>query len=436
MSIGQVIVPYARIQEAYEQDPSGIEEAVHQGTGEVAAAGDALERARLLAAWNNAMGELRDDDKGESVLSSPPNGLASRVQTLLARKALELNRVKVIQGEQTVQTAQGNVLLPPILEVQFDNKDFLGWLQMSWKLIFKPNKFPWVNPPAVAQTIDDDACITIFSDWGTALYGAPVIATSVAALKRCDVALHLGDTYYSGADDEIRDRLVGDWPKCDAKTVSRTLNGNHEMYSGGTGYFYALTQAPFNQPASVFALQNTNWLLLCLDTAYVDFDLDIAQVIWMKSVIAAAGKRKVILFSHHQPYSQLDSQGPKLQAALGDLLNSQRIFAWFFGHEHRLVLYDAHGKWGVKARCVGNGGFPAFRDNFPGGGGSAATWIRLPPKPGVPAAEILDGSNPYVTDDPQRYSPHGYLTLDFQGPQAFETYYSPNGGIFRPRTAL
>jgi hypothetical protein len=435
MSIGQVIVPYARIQEAYQKDPSGIEEAVHEGTKE-AAEGDALDSARLLAAWNNSMGELRDDDKGESVLSSPPNGLASRLQTLLARKALESKRVTVIHAEQTVQTAQGDVRLPEILEAKFDNEDLLGWLKMSWKLIFKPDKFPWVNPPTTALTIADDACIAIFSDWGTALYGAPVIAASVAALKRCDVALHLGDTYYSGADDEIRDRLVGDWPKCSAKTVSRTLNGNHEMYSGGTGYFSALAQPPFNQSASVFALQNADWLLLCLDTAYVDFDLEIAQVTWMKSMIGTAGKRKVILFSHHQPYSQLDSQGPKLQAALADLLNSQRIYAWFFGHEHRLVLYDAHGKWGVKARCVGNGGFPAFRDNLPGGGGNAASWIRLSAKPGVPAAEVLDGSNPYVTDDPLRYSPHGYLTLDFQGPQAFETYNSPNGVVVRPRAAL
>jgi hypothetical protein len=28
--------------------------------------------------------------------------------------------------------------------------------------------------------------------------------------KRCHL---LGDTYYSGEDDEIRDRLIGNWPK-------------------------------------------------------------------------------------------------------------------------------------------------------------------------------------------------------------------------------
>ena len=436
MNVANVIVPSARIQEAYEKDPSRIEEAVQQGADQEAD-GDALERARLLAAWNNGMGQLRADDKGATVLSSPQNALASRVQTLLAQKSLELKKVRVAHPAQTVSTPGGQVQLPEILEVKFDNEDFWGWLKMSWKLIFKLERHPWIAPRAAPETIADDASIAIFSDWGTALYGAPVIARSVTALNRCDVALHLGDTYYSGADDEIRDRLVGDWPKVAAKTVSRILNGNHEMYSGGKGYFNALAQRPFLQLASAFAMQNKKWLLICLDTAYVDFDLDQAQVAWVESLLAGAREdQKVILFSHHQPYSQLDSQGPKIQTALADILNSQRIYAWFFGHEHRLVLYEPHTLWGVRARCVGNGGFPAFRDDLPGGSGQTTKWIGLPAKPGVPAAEVLDGPNPFITDDPQRYGPHGFLTLDFSGPNVFETYYSPDQQIVRKRTKL
>ena len=45
----------------------------------------------------------------------------------------------------------------------------------------------------------------------------------------------------------------------------------------------------------------------------------------------------MILFSHHQPFSQLDKQGPKIIAAMGDAL-LQRVHAWFFGHEHRCVI--------------------------------------------------------------------------------------------------
>jgi hypothetical protein len=436
MSIANVIVPYGRIQEAYQRNPGRIEEAVDVGADQ-ASQGNALERARLLAAWNNAIGELRADDKGESVMSSPQNALASRLQTVLAQRALEFGKLQVASQARTVKTAQGDIQLPEILEVKFDNEDLWGWLKMSWKLIFKPTPHAWITPPPAPEPIADDATIAIFSDWGTALYGAPVIAKSVAALARCDVGLHLGDTYYSGADDEIRDRLVKDWPKCSSRTVSRILNGNHEMYSGGVGYFNAFAQLPFKQKASAFAMQNANWLLVCLDTAYVDFDLDPAQVSWLKSLLASASDRqKVILFSHHQPFSQLDSQGPNLQTVLADVLSSKRIHAWFFGHEHRLVLYDAHPQWSLKARCVGHGGFPAFRDDLKGGGGSTTQFISLSAKPGVPAAEVLDGPNPFVADDPERYSPHGFLTLEFSGSQAFETYYSPDSQVVRKKTLL
>jgi len=32
------------------------------------------------------------------------------------------------------------------------------------------------------------------------------------------------------------------------------------------------------------------------------------QVAWLKSIVDAAGARKLLLFSHHQPFSQLDAQ--------------------------------------------------------------------------------------------------------------------------------
>ena len=63
------------------------------------------------------------------------------------------------------------------------------------------------------QTIPDNARIALFADRGTGLYGAPAITKCIEGLDRCDVVLHLGDTYYSGQDDEIRDRLIGNWPK-------------------------------------------------------------------------------------------------------------------------------------------------------------------------------------------------------------------------------
>jgi hypothetical protein len=434
MNTKNIVVPYARLQQVFQENPAQLAEAVYK-SADSAAEGDSVERAQLIAAWNEAVAALQNADQGR-VMSTAQNPIASRLQTLIAGKSAEARQTITTRNEHPVLTPQGDPSFTPgTLEVKFDSEDLIGWLGMAWKLIFKPDKAAWIDPPTAPQVVDDNARIAIFSDWGTGLYGAPAISKSIIALDRCDVALHLGDTYYSGADDEIEGRLVGDWPVRDAKTVSRSLNGNHEMYSGGSGYFNALRNF-FKQSASCFAMQTSRWILVCLDTAYVDFDLDARQVAWLNSLLNAAGSRKLILFSHHQPFSLLDAQGPKLQVALAELLNKQRIHAWFWGHEHRLVLYDPHPTWGFKGRCVGNGGFPAFRDNLTSTPSQTYQWISVPAGGHAPGGKIFDGPNFWIPEDPMRYSPHGFLTLDFDGASVWETYYVPNKIAVTPRTRL
>ena len=434
----QVVVPFSSMEDAFNRDPARYYAAIDRGAAE-AAGNDPVLKAKYLASWNNAMSLLRMEDTGNSVMSSAQDDVASRIQTALVDSAINGNRLDAVPITRPVVQSAGGPPPPTVFEVKFDNDDWWGWLSMAWKLVFRPQRHAWIAPPEDSEEIEDDAVIAIFSDWGTGLYGAPHIATSISQLKRCDVALHLGDTYYSGSDREIQERLVADWPRVSSKSVSRTLNGNHEMYSGGVGYFQALKSPLFAQQASCFAMQNTGWLLLCLDTAYVDFDLDDAQVDWVKRRIAAAGTRKVLLFSHHQPYSVLSGGGENLQAKLGAILDGGRIYAWFFGHEHRLILYAPHTKWGVSARCVGHGGFPEFRAKAPGCGGSSIQFVRLPGTLDVPASELLDGPNPYVDDDPAdppKYNPHGYLTLEFAGPVIRETYFDPAGKPYRDPAPL
>jgi len=343
----------------------------------------------------------------------------------VAQRAAAAGQVETLAAPQAIKTPSGESFAPAVLSVKFDNDDIAGWLQMAPELIFKPPKAAWIDPPPVAEPIPDDARIAVFGDWGTGLYGAPAISQTIAGLERCDVVLHVGDTYYSGEETEVHARLVGDWPKRPVGTINRSLNGNHEMYSGGKGYFQAL-QDFFGQPASCFAMQNSNWVLACLDTAYEDFDISKAQVAWLNNIVAAAGTRKLILFSHHQPFSQLDEQGPKLQVALADLLKQQRIHAWFWGHEHRLVLYDPHPLWGLKGRCIGNGGFPAFRDDLPDAHGDLYQWLILPPQPHAPGARLLDGPNFWIPQDPEGFSPHGYVFLEFDGDTVSEIYRTPD----------
>ena len=120
------------------------------------------------------------------------------------------------------------------------------------------------------------------------------------------------------------------------------------MYSGGFAYFQQILPA-FGQSCSYFAVQNEHWLLIGLDTAYVDHDVDTTQVAWLNLILRQADlpRRKVVLFSHHQPFSGPDTQGPKLQKALRHLLEGRVVTAWYWGHEHQCILYDKHEPWGL-----------------------------------------------------------------------------------------
>lgn len=431
-SIGQTVLPYATFQAAFTKEPGQLHDAVRTATA-AAAGGDADAQQCMIAGWHDAIAALSQSarpvlamgESGAAIMHTPQNGLASRVQSLLVRQATAAGQVGTLQPPRAVATPEGDSFTPGVRYVKFDDADIAGWLQLLPELIFKPPKATWIDPPPVPETIADDARIAVFGDWGTGLYGAPAISRTIAALDRCDVVLHVGDTYYSGEPAEIQDRLIGNWPRRSGATLNRSLNGNHEMYSGGNGYFQALGTF-FQQPASCFAMQNSNWILACLDTSYEDFDLDEKQVAWLKAIVDAAGTRKLILFSHHQPFSQLDAQGPKLQIALAGLLRTQRIHAWFWGHEHRLVLYDPHPVWGFKGRCVGNGGFPAFRDDLPDAHGDVYQWLILPAQPHAPKAQLLDGPNFWIPQSTTGFSPHGYAFLEFDGDKVWETYRMPN----------
>jgi hypothetical protein len=224
--------------------------------------------------------------------------------------------------------------------------------------------------------------------------------------------MHLGDVYYSGDDGEMKTRFLDVWPNVQG-ALSRGLNGNHEMYTGGKAYFdVALNH--FRQPASYFALQNNHWLLACLDTAYADHDLAGDQASWLTNLIAQAGDRKVVLFSHHQPFSLMDVQGPKVVQKLQVHLTAGRIYAWYWGHEHHCVIYDPHPVWGLRGRCVGHSGFPEFRKTDWGAAPAQPTWHRLNQTSDSPGGSVLDGRNEYIEGHETEYVPHGYVTLEFE----------------------
>jgi hypothetical protein len=312
------------------------------------------------------------------------------------------------------------------LEVKFDSNDLLGWAGSFFTWWQKAHKFTWIAP-AAPDAIPNDFRVAVLSDWGTGLYGAPDCAASIETDGKFQLVVHLGDVYYSGTANEVQERFTDFWPKVPG-ALNRALNGNHEMYTGGRAYWETISQPPFGQRSSCFALANDHWLLAFLDTAYADHDLHGEQATWLNALAAASPQKKLVLFSHHQPYSLLDKQGPALIKKLGKLLE-RRIFAWYWGHEHHCVVYKPHPIWGLHGRCVGHGGFPYFRERKVLGENPppAPAWKNLDGKNLVPGARVLDGSNTHIEKYGNEYGPNGYATLEFSGPQLVEGFHMPDG---------
>ena len=430
MASKQLIVTYREISDAIHANHEASFDAA-QAAAEQLAPGDPVTQAAFLSGLNAALAELQEAERDPQVMSTPRHPMASQLQSFILEQARLGN------------TSQPPAALPEGREVKFDSNDWLGWMGSFFTWWSKIRPHPLLPGDPIPMAIPNGYRVGLISDWGTGLYGAPFSAQAIDADKDprgYQLLLHLGDVYYSGTQSEMNERFLQDWPKR-GDAISRTLNGNHEMYTGGHGYFEVALKK-FAQSSSYFALQNEYWTLVCLDTAYADSDLAEPQRAWLDQVLATNVKnQKVVLFSHHQPFSLLDSQSEKIIAKLADLLVNGRIFAWYWGHEHRCVVYDPHPSYKLLGRCVGHGGFPEFRDkiddvavdpNEPVTGDYK--WRRLPARNLVPGGIILDGPNPYVKDHVNEYQPHGYLTLEFTDGTLTEIYHLPDGRTLRTQT--
>ena len=279
--------------------------------------------------------------------------------------ALQDKDASVMQSRLAEQGDAGPRLASGGLEAQFGEGltggDIWGWARSVFDHIDKGGWHAIERPPNedAGQLADSGRVLPC---WGTGARTRTVCGPSAASIEATgtyELLLHVGDIDHSGTEKEAQQRFIAAWPKTAGK-MSRALNGNHEMYSGGFGYFDKILPH-FEQPSSYFALQNTHWLLVGLDTAYDEHDLDTKQVAWLNAVINRAGDRKVILFSHHQPFSRLDQQGLASQQSLRGLLQKKAITAWYWGHEHDCVIYDKHPHFELLGRCIGHGGIPAPR---------------------------------------------------------------------------
>lgn len=263
----------------------------------------------------------------------------------------------LLQSEMSRRLAQASPedtgLGPDFL---FSNAD-PGWATVVAALLEK-----WLTPDADFRTHEDvetlftmpnQSSVALFSDWGTGRPAADAVMNQITA-RNPGVMIHLGDIYYSGQPDEARDRFLDHWPAAGAARFA--LNANHEMYSGGHGYFETVLPEMENQ-GSYFCVQNDHWRLIGLDSAYKDKKLHRPQLRWLEKLVEPNDGRRNILMTHHQAFSMFEEVKAKdLYDPVKPLIEKGKVHAWFWGHEHKSVAFKKYK--GLVARCIGHGAIP------------------------------------------------------------------------------
>ncbi len=279
--------------------------------------------------------------------------------------------------------------------------------------------------------------VALFSDWGTGTDEARRVA-ALMAQQRPDVAIHLGDIYYAGTREECDAHFLVPLQAALPGVRLFTLCGNHDVYSGGEGYYGLLDK--IGQPASYFCLRSPDrsWQIIAGDTGRHDRDpfgaaasltsLDPAEELWHADKLRGFPGRTVFL-THHQPFSAFAQVGPlerhvpvnpNLMESHARLAMAGRIDAWFWGHEHRLRLYAPYR--GVSAgRNIGYGAIPV----------QAVAGLEIP-LPGLIDPPSVTAKIPLDVVD-GAYT-HGFALLDFHDDRIDASYWAltrPDGPVYR-----
>ncbi len=358
----------------------------------------------------------------KSFLTGDWDGHNARLHQQATDKAIEIT---VAPGGEILGTGKFQEL-DPLWELVSGTV----WLE---NLLHK-HPFPQGQPNIVQ--IPDVVTIALVSDWGTGNFGAgDSPSTKIGKfLPGLDphITIHLGDVYYAGTTAEERHRLIDIWPR--GSFGSFALNSNHEMYSGGGPYFNDAVGGPvFNRhqsPWSFFALENANWIIVGLDSAYnadvlelyLDGSLgdDNAQLPFLRGLAEKTHdeKKRVIVLTHH---NGLHDTGVQSDPPLRLFTQVTGAFAgftppayWYWGHVHVGAAYrPLNEPAGLRCRCIGHGALPW---------GLASD---LEKSPGVEWFERRSANDP----ENRLRVLNGFATLRLDSESLQETFYDENGGV-------
>jgi len=332
---------------------------------------------------------------------------------------------------------------------------FWRWIRNYLAYVFHPkHPFPphTFSPRAAMYDLCDESGsqsvrVALAGDWATGTEEAERVAEQMKKFKP-HFTIHIGDVYYVGDPPEINENCLGirnpnnnyapvTWPL--GSRGSFAMNGNHEMYANGGGYFdlflprLGLCEGGkmTGQQTSFFCLQNEYWRIIAIDTSYNSVGIPILEQIPLVNTIPGVGgdcrlpdelmdwltlvvfkeppdQRGIVIMSHQQYYSGFEGEFLKPAQQLWQA-GIQRPVLWFWGHEHRLAGYDLYGSDKLKAfgRCVGHSGMPLSLGD---------------PRTGKPQPIFYD-----VRRGASNFGVNGHVNLSFEGPRLTTSYVDLTG---------
>lgn len=266
---------------------------------------------------------------------------------------------------------------------------------LAWKASLRP--IPYVRYSSLGDFVislphKPELVIGLIADWGTGLDDA-IWVLSELMKKSPDVIIHLGDIYYAGMAEEVRENFLTILDLKAPNIPVYTLSGNHDMYSGGAPYYWLLKKLnaakslrPYRQRASYFCLRNAHWQILAMDTGLHDCDpatvttnltyLEESEAEWHADKLENSGGRRSVLLSHHQLFTAFgDGVGegssrktlaynPRLRSVFRPFM--ENIALWLWGHEHNFEVFNPY--IGLKkGRCIGGSAVPVMEPQNPTG---------------------------------------------------------------------
>ncbi len=325
---------------------------------------------------------LGADLKSGKPVPAPALDMAARAELIGTVVDCAKTAAEFLAAEITGNHQQSEILAGELKDSQCD---VLGWSEcLTTYLAYKASLSSLPYRPNLNPVMDlgQRTKLAIIGDWGTGDAVAINLLQQVASFGP-EVLIHLGDVYYAGTHNEEQTnfldlcrQILGD------DVLIFSLCGNHDMYSGGQGYYWLVDQ--IGQQASYFCLENSNWQFLAMDTGHNDnnpitVSSNMTKLVnfgtwaeenWILDKINLAGpNQKTVLLSHHQLFSPFGSVGTiegtayaynkNLRATFQGVMS--KIACWFWGHEHTLAIFDPYMDL-KRGRCVGASAVPVFLD--------------------------------------------------------------------------